>query len=145
MTARKHHYLPQCYLKGFTKDRQNPKLFVVDLKAARSFWSAPANVAAERDFNRIDADGIALDELEERYAKFEGEVASALERTVRTRGFANPEDRLLILNLLGLIAFRNPRLRETVRGFQESLLKKVAGVMVSTPDRFRAVLDNMRA
>jgi hypothetical protein len=55
MTARQHHYVPQCYLKGFVKDRKKPKLFVVDCKERRSFSTSPDNVAAERDFHRIDA------------------------------------------------------------------------------------------
>jgi hypothetical protein len=57
VTAKRHHYVPQCYLKGFAEDRDNPKLFVIDGKEQRSFCTAPANVAAERDFNRIEVDG----------------------------------------------------------------------------------------
>jgi hypothetical protein len=60
MTARKHHYVPQCYLKGFTRHRDDPKLFVIDAKERRCFRTSPANVAAERDFHKIDAEGFLL-------------------------------------------------------------------------------------
>ena len=37
--------------------RQTGLSFVVDCKERRSFYTAPANVAVERDFHRIDVEG----------------------------------------------------------------------------------------
>jgi Protein of unknown function (DUF4238) len=67
MTARQHHYVPRCYLKGFVANRNKPKLFVVDLKERRSFSTNPINVGAERDFHRIVVDGHRPDALEMRF------------------------------------------------------------------------------
>jgi hypothetical protein len=35
--ARRHHFVPQCYLKGFCRHRDKPKLYVVDLKSRTHF------------------------------------------------------------------------------------------------------------
>jgi hypothetical protein len=75
VTARRHHYVPQCYLNGFVTDREKPKLIAVDLATRRTFETTPANVAAERDFHRIDIDGYAPDALENAFSEFETQVA----------------------------------------------------------------------
>ena len=59
MTARQHHYVPPCYLRGFVYDRDKPKLFVVDLKERRTFTTNPKNVAVERDFHAVDIEKLA--------------------------------------------------------------------------------------
>jgi uncharacterized protein DUF4238 len=71
MTARQHHYVPQCYLKGFVRDRDQPKLFVVDLKERRTFTTNPKNVAVERDFHAVDVEGMPPDAFENDMSKFE--------------------------------------------------------------------------
>jgi hypothetical protein len=75
---RKHHFVPQFYLRGFTGD--NDQLFVVDRPSEKTFRTSPKNVAAERDFNRVDVEGLAPDAIEKALADFEGKVAPALER-----------------------------------------------------------------
>jgi len=51
--SRRHHFLAQCYLKGFAPDRADAQLFVVDAKEKKSFTTSPLNVANERDFHPI--------------------------------------------------------------------------------------------
>lgn len=51
--SRNHHWVPQCYLKGFTKGRSKKSLlYVTDFQAGRQFPTVPRNVAAGREFNR---------------------------------------------------------------------------------------------
>jgi Protein of unknown function (DUF4238) len=135
MTARIHHYVSQCYLRGFA-NAETPRLYVIDGAARRTFETTPRNVAAERDFNRIDAKGLALDALEADIAGFEGELASALERIIKKRSFNDPDDRLVVLNFIGLLAIRNPRHRATFSGFEDRVLKMMAELMVATPERW---------
>ena len=54
---------PQCYLRDFATAATS-RLSVVDGAARRIFETTHRNVATERDFNRIDAKGFALDALE---------------------------------------------------------------------------------
>jgi hypothetical protein len=135
MTASIHHYVSQCYLRGFANP-ETSRLYVVDGAARRTFETIPRNVAAERDFNRIDAEGLALDALEADIAGFEGELASALERIVKKRSFDDSDDRLVVLNFIALLAIRNPRHRATISGFEDRMLKMMAELMVATPERW---------
>src|ERR1700730_16170398 len=68
--ARKHHYVPQMYLTGFAND--NDQCFVVDASTRKSFTSTTANIAAERDYNKIEAQGVPADALEKELGKLEG-------------------------------------------------------------------------
>ncbi len=138
MTARKHHYVPQCYLKGFVADREKPKLFVVDLGTRRTFETAPANVAAERDFHTIDIEGLAPDALENAFSEFETRLDEALKRIVAARSIANDNDRALVFELITLMATKNPRLRENFSDMRAQTAKMIMDLATSTPERWAA-------
>ncbi|MBY0242340.1 MAG: DUF4238 domain-containing protein [Burkholderiaceae bacterium] len=141
--SRNHHWIPQFYLKGFAKSPgKNAQVYVVDAVAGRSFMTAPKNVAVERDFNRVDVDGIAPDHIESGYAQFEGVAAAALRRLCERREFGSVEDHNLILNLIALLAMRNPRAREHWRRTRETLLKRTVDVAMATPTRFEKSMAN---
>jgi hypothetical protein len=51
--------VPQAYLAAFTdKGTKGGKLFVLDVHTGRGFRTSPKNVASERDFNRVDIEGM---------------------------------------------------------------------------------------
>jgi hypothetical protein len=145
MTARKHHYVPQCYLKGFVRHRDKPRLFVVDAKNRAAFRTAPANVAAERDFHRIDADGFSPDALENSLSGFEAEVSAALDRLVAARSIQDEPDRVLLFNLMALLAVKNPRHRENFRSVQEHIIKRVMDLATATPERWETQIRQAKA
>ena len=77
--ARNHHFVPQGYLAGFTDDgTRNGRLFVSDLASGSVFQTKPRNVAAKRDFNRIDTEGQEPDALEQALGEFEGRAVDLL-------------------------------------------------------------------
>jgi hypothetical protein len=141
MTARRHHYVPQCYLKGFVRDRIRPKLFVIDGKEHRSFSTAPANVAAERDFHRIKIEGYEPDVLEKAFS----EVSQALDRIIAARSISNEDDRAYLLNLMAILSVKNPRHRESFRHFQERLWKQVLDVATGTPEMWASQIRRAKA
>jgi hypothetical protein len=84
--ARNHHWVPQCYLKGFAKSRsKNALLRVLDAVAQRHFTTVPRKVASARVFNRVEIDGVDPNRVEMDMAQFEGAVDKALERICRNR------------------------------------------------------------
>lgn len=145
MIARQHHYVPQCYLNSFVADRDKPRLCVVDAKERRAFLSNPANVAVERDFHRIDVAGHRPDVLENAFSQFEGQLDQALRRIVAARSVADENDRTLLFNLIASIATKNPRRREQVRAFQDETAKKMMQMVTSTPERWAANVERIRA
>jgi hypothetical protein len=145
MTARHHHFLPQCYLRGFAHHRDKPRLFVVDGKDGRTFTTQPANIAQERDFHRIDVEGLAPDALETALAQVESDIAPALERIARTGSMSQGDDRVLVMNLAALIAVKNPRLRETTRSAMEQVAKRVMQMTLTSNGRYEAQVQEMKA
>ena len=111
MVARKHHYVPQMYLSGFANAAG--QLYAINVKERNAFRPSPANIAAERDFNRIEAEGISPDALEKGLAKLEGELAPGIKRIRETASFGEiGKDREDVINLIALMALRNPRSRQ---------------------------------
>jgi hypothetical protein len=137
-TARRHHYVPQCYLNGFVADREKPKLFVVDLETRSTFETAPANVAAERDFHKIDLEGHPPDALENAFSKFETQLDHALKRIVAAKSIADEKDRNLVFELMAVLAVKNPRLREAFSGFRSQIAKMIMDLATATPERWAA-------
>jgi Protein of unknown function (DUF4238) len=65
MVARRHHYVPKLHLKAFAVPRKKSHQTTVFNRGKREpFKIAIENVAAERDFNRIELDGMAPDAFE---------------------------------------------------------------------------------
>jgi hypothetical protein len=145
MTARRHHYVPQCYLKGFTPDREAAQLFAVDLRHLRAFTTHTRNVAQERDFHSLADAGVEADALESAFSGFESEVSRALERTIQVGRLDDENDRALILNLIALIAVKNPRVRANAARFRKQIIKTVMNIAVSTPEIWASQVRQAKA
>lgn len=131
-TARRHHYISQGYLSAFTDNgTKDGQFWVMDVKTGNCFSTAPKNVGLERDFNRIDIDGQPLDALETSLASFESEAIDAVRKVLTNLEFPEAKDFNRILNLVGLIAVRNPRARNTFNQARTRSLKMIADILVS--------------
>lgn len=113
--ARRHHFLPQGYLAGFTDTgRKDGTLHVLDLKAQRTFRTTPLNVAVEKDFKRIDIEGKPIDAIESALAPIEDKAILAIRRVAESGKFPGDSDYNLILNLLSLVLAQNPKSRRSL-------------------------------
>ena len=105
-TARRHHYVPQFYLRGFSDPNlQNEQLHVIDKEERRHFVTTPRNIALQRDFNRINIPGYPMDAIERDLAQIEGQVATVL-RSIAENATLPEEDTdrdYLIVLLLSLL------------------------------------------
>ena len=143
MTARQHHYLPQYYLRGFTKkSAKKSKLTVIDIGQNKIFETIPRNVGGVRDFNRIDAEGVDQNTLETALSQFDGEVATALKNIEETKSFEG-EDRILILNLIALLAIRSPEMRNHLEDFEIRVMEKIMDVALSKREIWESQLRQM--
>ena len=102
------------------------QFFVLDVQTGRSFRTSPKNVAVERDFNRINVQGMAPDALENALAPFEREAVQALASVSKGRTYPERMDYHRILNLLCLFAVRNPMARKTFNQTREQVLHLLA-------------------
>jgi len=137
MTARRHHYLSQCYLKAFAVARKKSyHTTVFDARTRRIYQTNVENVGIVRDFNRIQVEGYEPDTIEKALAEFEGELGPALERVITARTMRSHDDRALILNFMCMLAIRTPRLRETMREFTERVSNQMMQLALATKERW---------
>lgn len=145
MAARKHHYVPQCYLKLFSVSHKKiPQLTVFDRVRKKVYKAGVDNVAAQRDFNAIDVEGMDADAFEKSMSGFETGLADALKRIVAARSLANQEDRAFLLNLVGLTAMRNPRFRETIRSGHEQVARRIMDQLLSSKEIYESQVKRVR-
>jgi hypothetical protein len=143
--ARNHHFVPQFYLRGFTHTRNRQgKIFVVDAIAEKSFETVARNIAAEKDFNRLDIEGIEPDSLEKSLAGFEGLLAPALQRINASQSLDSEDDKIMLLNLIARLAISNPRWRSRINNVQEKSCKMVSEVFVSSEKMYESTIKNMK-
>jgi hypothetical protein len=92
---KRHHYIPQFYLRGFASqeptDRRKPRLWVRDAHSGLVAQRTPEQIAVEIGYYAIETDqGIDFDTLENELAKMEDQAACALRemlgRPVGNRG-----------------------------------------------------------
>ena len=140
---RHHHYLSQCYLKGFTNDgTAEGQLFVIKVEDGGTFRTTPRNVAGIRDFNAVE--GQPTGQLENELSKLEGMVAPALDRIIHAQSIADAGDWVAFLNLVALFAVHNPRDRNTAGEYVSELLDMVLQVALASPERWATQIKNMR-
>ena len=137
---RKHHYVPQFYLRGFTDDKK--QLLVTDRPTEKVFRTNPTNVAAQRDFNTIAGEDPHA--VEKAMAEFEGKVAPAVERIKAAQSFANTEDRNALMNLICSLAIRNPRQRATINDFTGEIMQMMLEMALATKERWDGQIAQMK-
>ena len=116
---RKHHYVPQFYLAGFTQSgTKDGDLYVLDMKRRKQWKSSPANVAHERDYYAIDT-GSAADRnaVERVFSMVEGECAAVVQSIIRSRSLPGGRDFDVFLNFVAMMAVRVPHVRNTLNAF----------------------------
>jgi len=133
---RKHHYVPQFYLAGFTQNgRQDGRLYVLDRSEKTQRPSSPENTAHQRDYHAV-ALGPSVDRMgvEKALATVEGQQAAVLRRVLGEQDLP-PEDDEAIADLMAfvaLMAVRIPRFRELVSDFIDRAEKAQARAMFAS-------------
>lgn len=142
--ARKHHYVPQMYLAGFANDKA--QCFVVDASTRKPFTASTANIATERDYNKIEVEGVPADALETELGKLEGVIAPGIKSVRETASFGeNGKDREDVIDLITLLAVRNPRTRNDMEKLYTSLFQAMVATPFEDSARWDAVVEQLKA
>ena len=130
--ARRHHFVPQGYLAGFTNDGTRAGLLTVFDRVSQSiFLAKPRNVAAKRDFNRVDLEGRPPDYLEQAMGEFEGKAISAIRR-IQERGGPLTDDELsYVVTLMTLLVVRNPKRRLAMNDARRHGVRVIGDLLAS--------------
>lgn len=141
--ARNHHFVPQYYLKSFARPRsKDGKLTVFDLKERKSFTTRPRNVAARRDYNRVEIEGQDPNTVESQLAVLEADADQAFRRIIAARSIDDTDDFSFVLVLIARIALSNPLFRDQ----REKMIGQIGTMMmrnmVATPERWAAATES---
>ena len=141
--ARHHHYLPQCYLRGFTRSGgKKSKITVIDLRQRNYFETITRNIGGIRDFNRIEVPGISPDILETQISSFEGAVAESIKALEVSLDFSGKKKEYII-NLIALLAIRTPQMRENWNNFHGQIAKRIMDLALATKERWQSQIARM--
>jgi len=84
-------------LGGFTASgTKNGLLYVMEFETGHTFETSPKNVAVERDFNRVNIEGVPSDTIENALAPFEQKAVQAITNVSKTKKFPARADYILI-------------------------------------------------
>lgn len=124
--ARAHHFVPQCWLTGFTESGDKAgRLWVTDLKRKRNWQSTPANAGHRRDFNRIDRPHVSDPLIAERaLGDVESQVAPILRALNTEVREPIPNERDYLLEFMALQFVRTPSFRSTIDRTVDAKIQK---------------------
>lgn len=142
--SRKHHYVPQMYLRGFANDKD--QCFMVNAMRRNTGTPSTANISAERDYNRIDEPGVPPDALEKELGKLEGVIAPGIVRIRENASFGKDAvDREDLINLVTLLAMRNPRTRSAMNNLYTDAIQGMVLVTFEKKERWETMVEQMKA
>jgi hypothetical protein len=145
---RRHHYLPQFYLAGFTiSGEKDGDLYVINRDDGRQWKGTPNSVGHQRDFYRVDdVPGMEPFALEKDFSEFEGKVAHVLEQIfVDKRLPDGGEEANLLINFVAIMTARVPRTRNVFSEPLKAIAKRFIEMRMATPERFKRGIEAMRA
>lgn len=110
--ARRHHYVPQFYLKGFA-DADN-RVVTVRLPGNQRFLQSARKAATEIDFYSIPGHEDGADVFEKLLSKLEAEAARIIARVREGVWPLSVDDRNTLAEFIAVQATRGPELRRTM-------------------------------
>lgn len=139
-TPRRHHYLPQFYLAGFTPSGQKDDfLHVLDMETGKAWKSRPAGVAHQSDYYRLDEGAPDPFAFEKGLSQFEGQAAATLKIVLAQQCIPDFDHRVTLMNLIALSAIRVPSQRNMLADAQKRLAKLTSQLMVNTPETWEGL------
>jgi Protein of unknown function (DUF4238) len=142
--ARRHHYVPACYLRHFAipQDRYAGTIHAYDRVTGNSWQSSPDKSAHERDFYRVDVEGEHPNLAENAYEALETRFAPTLAGVIE-RGTLPKDSEIAMHELYAFVAsqaVRTPRIREKLLRFHNDVAMLYLHTLADNKDAFMAKL-----
>lgn len=144
--SRNHHYIPQCYLRGFLDPNMKKKqLHVIDKINRRHFVTTPRNIGSQRDFNRVNVPGKPIDEAEKMFAEIEGELARVLREIEKTGTLPKGPDMEVIIYFVAMLYRRNPQIRNHLANSETTVIKQFVKALFFRPESYESYRQQQHA
>ena len=142
--SKKHHYVPQSVLRGFSFDQKQRQLYVFDKIRMMSFTSSVYNAGCENQFNTVEIEGQTVS-FERLFQTNDDQLARLLNKIRNDRSLARltPEDRFALSEVVAAQMIRTKLVRTTLRSIAEQLSKTLreAGIDPGEVDGFSIPTD----
>lgn len=117
---RKHHYLPQFYLKGFSANGRT--IYQIEKQGTRAYLVSIGDAAAIRDYHELDyQEAEDPHAIEKQLAILESDFADTLSKTLKN-GLTGPEINAKLAEFVSLMRCRVPAFKRLI---EESLRQNV--------------------
>lgn len=139
--ARGHHYVPQCWLAGFTDSGQKDgRLWQTDVNAQRQWPTSPLKAGRQRDFNRLSDQHKDPLAIETKLSEIEGTIAPILQRLDRERRQPDADELGSLIVFMAIQFIRVPAFRPILHGFAASFLRSELAEALATPESWEQTL-----
>jgi hypothetical protein len=140
--TRRHHFVPQFFLGGFTiAGGKEGKLFVIDFETRKQWPARPKDVANERDFYRVEIAGEKPTIIEDAFAQgIESATAPIVDVINSRRALPKGEDLSTLLRFITLLALRGPLWRKTMIKGLNDLSHGIWSAVLSSREAFEAAV-----
>ncbi|MCK4564174.1 MAG: DUF4238 domain-containing protein [Verrucomicrobia bacterium] len=138
---KRHHYLPQFYLRFFAR---NKLLWIYDRELNEFRKQPPINTTVKKHYYAIEQeDGEKNLELEKHLADIEGKAKGIISKLV-AKEYITDEEKITFSVFLAYMNFRVPDFEKSVNKFQESILRRANALMFSDEKHAQATLDQYK-
>lgn len=150
---KRHHYVPMSYLARFTTSgTAEGELWVFDIDRATSWPSSPAKTALERDYNRVELEGVdPLLVKKQVFGEIEGAAKTAFDEVIgaghealvkSAPGIKTSEVTFrTVLLFLSAQSIRVPHIREGLQAFQTDAVRTIARMLAKSRKAFEAARE----
>lgn len=144
MTKRRHHYLPQFYLRNFVDSRG--RIWAYPKLGGNAKPVSPRDFGVERDYHTFTGkDGVKdRTTIEEAFADIENEVAPAVRKIIGKERLSIAEYELFV-TFVSTMLVRVPARRDQVGRMAAEMMKLFATTSASNKDAFHADYQRFEA
>jgi hypothetical protein len=139
---RRHHYVPRCWLAGFTDTGdQDGTLWVTDLGQRKQWDANPGSTGFINDFYRISEEDLDPVTVEKALAEMEGEVAPILKAMDRERCPPDKEDFGKLLFFMAIQWARVPAFRSMIFKVLDDVAREKLAIDLKSKESWLKTLE----
>ncbi|WP_104044047.1 DUF4238 domain-containing protein [Arthrobacter sp. ZGTC412] len=123
--SKRHHTVPNFYLKGFGSTDSKPKIGAVSLDDGKRLVMPTSNATVRKNFYALDGHPDGADVFEKELSRIEGDASAVIRKAVEGAWSLSREDREILGTFLTFQFLRGPDTRAWMDQTQGTVLSKV--------------------
>lgn len=142
---RKHHYIPEFYLAGFTnRGLKKDILWTFDQTSLKQWESKPSNIGFQKDYYKININDSDPYGVEKGFSKVESMSANVIKEIIHNKVIPKGEDYIILMNFIALLQARVPSRRESFTEPMGEVLKMSLQLTYQYHERYEALIEQMK-